>query len=142
MSLRAIARRVLPVPIRQKFNYIRGYIPPRFRYTKVFWDTYNFLNESQWWSQEKLKEYQMKQLQKMLSHAYENVPYYKRVFDERGLQPKDIQNMEDLKKLPYLTKEVVKKNFDELVATNIPKSRVELKRTSGSTGSPFQFCVR
>ena len=43
---------------------------------KVFWDTYNFLQESQLWSKEKLEEYQMNQLEKLLKNSYENVPYY------------------------------------------------------------------
>ena len=46
----------------------------------------------------------MRQLSKLLHHAYENVPYYQRVFDERKLKPRDIQNFDDLKKLPFLIK--------------------------------------
>jgi len=86
----------LPYPIKQGAKYIYGVIPPRFRYSKIFWDTYSFLQESQWWSKEKLEEYQMQQLEKLLNHAYNNVPYYKKVFDERGLKPKDIQDFDDL----------------------------------------------
>ena len=69
---------------------------------------YNFLQESQWWSREKLEEYQMQQLGKLLEHAYENVPYYRKIFDERGLKPKDVQGLDDLKQLPYLTKKNIK----------------------------------
>ena len=93
----------LPYPIKQGAKYIYGSIPPRFRYSKVFWNTYNFLEKSQWWNKEKLEEYQMQQLEKLLHHAYENVPYYKKVFDERGLKPKDIQDFNDLKKLFEIT---------------------------------------
>jgi phenylacetate-coenzyme A ligase PaaK-like adenylate-forming protein len=45
----------------------------------------------------------MQQLSKHLHHAYANVPYYRKVFDERELHPRDIQTFDDLKKLPYLT---------------------------------------
>lgn len=123
----------------QAARYISSTLHLPYGYGKVFREVYEFLDESQWWSHEKLKEYQMKRLQKILNHAYENVPYYRKVFEERGLKPENIQNMEDLRKLPYLTKEVINKNFDLLIATNIRKSKTELKRTSGSTGSPFQF---
>jgi len=84
MNLKQIAQS-LPYPVRQPLRYIYGAIPPSIRYGKVFWDTYAFLQESQWWSQERLEEYQRQQLSKLLNHAYENVPYYRRVFDERGL---------------------------------------------------------
>ena len=62
MNLRELAKRHLPYPVKQGFKYIYSVIPPRFRYGKIFWDTYNFLQESQWWSREKLEQYQMQQL--------------------------------------------------------------------------------
>ncbi len=61
MNIKTAARR-LPHPIKQGLKYIYGSIPSRLRYGKVFWDTYNFLQESQWWSKGKLEEYQIQQL--------------------------------------------------------------------------------
>jgi phenylacetate-CoA ligase len=109
------------------------------RLGKVFWETYNFLQESQWWSREKLEEYQMDQLTKLLNHAYDNVPYYRRVFDERSLKPKDIQDFKDLQMLPYLTKEIIQNNLLDLVARNYPKSKLQYVTTGGSTGVPLGF---
>jgi len=138
MNARTLIKK-LPYPIKQGIKYIYGAIPARFRYGKVFWDTYNFLQESQWWSREKLEEYQMRQLSKLLNHAYENVPYYRRMFDERGLKPKDIQDFKDLQKLPYLTKEIIQENLPDLVARNYPKSKLQYCTTGGSTGIPLGF---
>jgi len=100
---------------------------------------YNFLQKSQWWSREKLEEYQKQQLNKLLSHAYENVPYYRKVFDERGLKPKNIQDFNDLRKLPFLTKEIVQNHLSELIAQNYPKSKLQYVTTGGSTGIPMGF---
>ncbi|MCK4520283.1 phenylacetate--CoA ligase family protein [Candidatus Parcubacteria bacterium] len=116
-----------------------GFIPPKIRLGEVFWETYNFLQKSQWWSREKLEEYQMEQLSKLLHHAYKNVPYYKRIFDERELKPKDIQDFGDLTKLPYLTKEIIRENLPDLVARNYPKSKLQYLTTGGSTGIPLGF---
>jgi len=132
-------KKKLPYPIKQSAKYIYGAIPPRLRYGKVFWNTYNFLQESQWWSREKLEEYQMQQLSKLLHHAYENVPYYRKIFDERGLRSENIQDFEDLKKLPYLTKKIVREQLPDLIANNYPKSKLEYVTTSGSTGIPLWF---
>ncbi len=129
----------LPYPLNRGLRYIYGAIPLHFRYGKVFWETYNFLQESQWWSREKLEEYQMRELEELLHHVYENVPYYRRVFDERGLKPKDIQDFDDLRKLPYLTKEIVQNNLPDLVARNYPKSKLQYVTTGGSTGIPLGF---
>jgi len=128
-------------PIKRALKYIHGAVPYPIRYGKVFWDTYNFLQESQWWSREKLEEYQMQQLSKLLHHAYKNVPYYRRIFDERGLKPKDIQDFDDLRKLPYLTKDIVRENFNNLIARNILEKDMEYVTTGGTSGKPLGFYI-
>jgi len=105
----------------------------------AFLKTYRLLKKSQWWSREQLEEYQLQQISKLLSHAYENVPYYRKVFDERGLKPKDIQCFSDLQKLPFLTKEIIRDNLDDLKAINYPASKFEYVTTGGSTGIPLGF---
>ena len=129
----------LPKSIQYAAKYAYGTIPISIRYGKVFRDTYAFLQESQWWSKEQLEEYQLEQLSKLLKHAYENVPYYRRVFDERGLKPKDIQDFNDLQQLPYLTKDIFKMHFKEIVARNHKLESLSLSHTSGTTGKALQF---
>jgi len=138
MSLKDFAKS-LPHPLKPGLKYVYGAVPPRFRYGKVFWRTYNLLQESQWWGREKLEEYQMRQLEELLKRAYENVPYYRRAFDERGLKPKDIGDFDDLKKLPYLTKDIVRENLSDLIATNYPKLKLQSVTTGGSTNTPVRF---
>jgi len=140
MNVRELAKRRLPYPAKRGLKYIYGAIPPRFRYGKVFWETYNFLQESQWWSGEKLQEYQVQQLEKLLKHAYKNVPYYREVFDKRGLKPKNIRDFDDLRKLPCLTREIIQENLPDLLARNYPRSKLEYVTTGGSTGIPLGFC--
>ena len=129
----------LPYPIQQPLRYIYSALPLSIRYGKVFQETYAFLQESQWWSRDRLEEYQIQQLSKLLYHAYENVPYYGKAFDERDLKPKDIHDFDDLMKLPYLTKEIIQENLPDLVAQNYPKSKLQYVTTGGSTGKPLGF---
>jgi len=138
VTLREMVKR-LPYPIQQGIKYVYGLLPPRVRCGRVFWETYNFLQESQWWSREKLEEYQMQQLSRLLQHAYENVPYYRRTFDEWGIKPKDIQDFDDLKKIPYLTKDTFKERAKDLLASNFNPSKLPMTHTSGTTGKPLQF---
>ena len=107
----------------------------------TFIRTYTLLKESQWWSKEKLEEYQLQQLKKLLIHAYENVTYYTKLFNKLDLKPEDINSFQDLQKLPYLTKEIVRKNLNTLKATNYPEHRFENLSTGGSTGQPLRFYV-
>ncbi len=100
-----------------------------------------FLEKSQWWKPEQLEEFQNKKLRALINHAYKNVPYYHRLFRKLGLKPEDIKTKEDLKKLPILTKDDIRRNLSELLAKNIPKSRYIVAHSSGSTGEPLKYYV-
>ncbi len=106
---------------------------------RIYREMYALLGRSQWWSQEELTIYQTEALSRLLDHAYENVPYYHRIFDDRGIVPGDIQTPDDLHLLPFLTKEIVQTNLPDLKARNYPESAFEYVRTSGSTGTPMGF---
>jgi phenylacetate-CoA ligase len=128
-----------PSFIEKPARYVYMSIPDHIRYGKTYRDKYKFLKESQWWTKEKQEEYQMEQISKLLKHAYENVPYYTRVFDERGLKPKDIKNFNDLKQLPYLTKEIIRENLKDLIAVNYDKSKLKPVKTGGTSALPMDF---
>ena len=95
--------------------------------------------ESQWFIPSQLEELQQEKLRVLLEHAYKNVPYYRKVFDNLGLKPKDIQDKEDLTRLPLLRKEDIIKNPSTLIAKNISKKELMPMTTSGTTGSPLKL---
>ncbi len=99
------------------------------------------LNKSQWWSADEITALQFKRLQALLSHAYQNVPYYSQKFREARLELGDIKTLDDLPKLPILTKQDVRENLSDLVALNFPRSKMIPWATGGSTGEPLQFYV-
>ena len=99
------------------------------------------LEETQWWSAERLRELQNEKLRALIKHSYENVPYYQRIFHERGLTDKDIQTVADLPKLPILTKYDIRRNFSELIAKDSNKRKPLLSATGGSTGEPLKFYI-
>ncbi|HTY18866.1 MAG TPA: phenylacetate--CoA ligase family protein [Myxococcota bacterium] len=114
-------------------------LPPRFRFGRYDEAMFRLLQESQWWPRERIEAYQNEQLRRLIDHAYRNVPYYRRVFDERGLSPGQIQDASDLPKLPYLTKEILRDNLPDLTAQNWPAARRQYVTTGGSTGVPVGF---
>jgi phenylacetate-CoA ligase len=100
----------------------------------------NFLQNSQWWSRDKLDDYQNQKLQNLIGHAYDNVPYYRDLFSKLDLRPEDIQTKQDLHKLPILTKEIIKEHFpSNIVTKTIRKSKLYYSSSSGSTGEPLKF---
>lgn len=130
-----------PEPIKNIIKKIYSKLPSPYVYGLRFAKYYNWLMKTQWFSPEELEELQNERLQIIIKHAYENVPYYRRVFDERGLKPNDIQTKEDLKLLPILTKDDVRRHFNELIAKKFKKYKPILSHTSGSTGQPLSYYI-
>jgi phenylacetate-CoA ligase len=99
------------------------------------------LNKSQWWSKEQIEELQNKKLRALIRHAYDNVPYYHRIFLQQGITPDDIRTKKDLDKIPVLKKEDIRKNLPDLLARNVPRSEMIETHSSGSTGEPVKYYI-
>lgn len=109
------------------------------RYYGTYRKMHSLLRKSQHWSKEEIETYQLQEVQKLLCHSYENVPYYHSLFDNVGLKPGDIKKLEDLEKIPYLTREIVKTHMEELKAVNYPEFAFLHGTTGGSSGTPLSF---
>ncbi|AEC51937.1 putative protein coenzyme F390 synthetase-like protein [Pyrococcus sp. NA2] len=128
-----------PRPIRRLIDIALKPIPRSVMLGSGFHEKLKFLLKSEKWEYKKLVEFQERALRKLIEHAYRNVPYYHRIFRERGLLPSDIRKIEDLNKLPVLTKDDIRSNFSDLIAVNYKEFKPGLAYTSGSTGKPLEF---
>ena len=72
----------------------------------------------------------------MACKAYENVPFYKKRFDESGIKPEMIKSLSDLKNLPFTTKEDLRDNYPFGLFAEPMKNVVRLHASSGTTGKP------
>lgn len=112
----------------------------KYIYKQNFWSFVKDFERIQFESREALTERIENKIRKLIPYAYRNVEFYRNKFDELGISPDDIQKITDLQKLPIVTKTELKMNFPQnIIARNIPKERLLLSSTSGSTGEPFQF---
>lgn len=87
-------------------------------------------------SREEMKKLQLERLQAVVKYAYENVPYYKKRFDEEGVKPEDIKTMEDIQKLPFTTKDDLRAAYPFGMFAVPQKEIVEVHTSSGTTGKP------
>lgn len=97
------------------------------------------LRRTQWYEPTELKKYQESRLRALIKHAYENVPYYNRLFKKRRISCDDIRSLEDLRKIPILDKDDLRNHFKELIALDAKKYNYGVGSTSGSTGKPVTF---
>lgn len=110
--------------------YRRG---PRFRQMR------RELEVSQHFTPEEIREYQNRQLRAMVTHCYQNVPYYRDLFRQLKLDPESIRTRDDLQKLPLLDKKVVQENFDKFISKSHYNFLCKTGTTSGTTGRPGKF---
>jgi phenylacetate-CoA ligase len=115
----------------------RGLVRYRQRYNQLFDEYYQFYCEAAKWSESELIDYQNQRLREIVAYCYENVPYYKRTFDEIGLRPGDIRTIEDLGKIPFLDKTKVRQAATDLISREFDPKKLLKSRTSGSTGTPM-----
>jgi phenylacetate-CoA ligase len=93
-----------------------------------------------WLTTSKLKELQIKKLKQIIKHAYENVSYYRQLFDSTGIKPDDIKTIEDLSKIPVTSKLQLRiLPQDEIIAKNVNINECIKLTISGQVGIPLDI---
>ena len=83
---------------------------------------------------DEMKKLQSEKLVKQVKHVYENVPYYRDLMDKKGVKPEDIHGIEDLHKLPFLTKADLRDAYPYGLLAKPLEECVRIQSTSGTTG--------
>jgi phenylacetate-CoA ligase len=119
-------------------GYIGTFGATHWMMTKAAGDVYADLRASQWLSIEQMRDLQTRKLRKLVAHAYRHVPYYREKMNASDVTPDDIKTLDDIKALPMLSKDDVRKHlYFDIMSDNHRKSEVLKISTSGSTGEPF-----
>ena len=97
--------------------------------------THNYYQkEIETMSPEEMKKLQSEKLVKQVKHVYENVPYYRELMDKKGVKPEDIQGIDDISKLPFLTKADLRDTYPYGLLAKPLEDCVRIQSTSGTTG--------
>lgn len=97
------------------------------------------IKQSDNWSRDQIKEFQFSQLKRILDYAYRYVPYYNKSFQNAGFTPEKFKRIEDLERIPLLTKDDIRTNNNELLSTIFPKKYLIQDTSGGTTGLPVPF---
>lgn len=85
---------------------------------------------------EQMRELQGKRLHKLVDYVYHNVPFYRKKMQEMDLLPDDIQTIDDIRKLPFTTKQDLRDNYPYGLMAAPPSEVVRVHASSGTTGNP------
>src|SRR6202034_3202263 len=87
-------------------------------------------------SHDELRALQLDRLRWSLRHAYDNVPYYRKMFDIAAIHPDDVKDLSDLAKFPFTTKASLRDNYPFGMFA-VPREQVaRVHASSGTTGRP------
>ena len=100
---------------------------------------YAELRESEYWPAERLREIADARLRRLIAYSVEHVPYYRELFARERLDPREIQGVKDLPKIPLLTKEILHDRFEDLKSDEFVRHAPVLGHSGGSTGERREF---
>jgi len=85
---------------------------------------------------DKMRALQTERLKELVDRVYHNVPFYRKRMDEMGIKPSDIQNLDDIVKLPFTYKQDLRDNYPFGLFAVPMKEIVRVHGSSGTTGKP------
>jgi phenylacetate-CoA ligase len=88
-------------------------------------------------NREALRRLHDQKLRRVVSHAWDNVPYYRRLFDGAGIGPDSIRSVDDLVRLPVTTRKDLLEAGEDAFSRSYPRRELVSHRTTGSTGEPM-----
>ena len=102
-------------------------------------DWYSKIRKMLRWSPDRIATWQSERMKELVADAYRFSPYYRQLFDSLSLKPEDIRTVDDLEKIPPLTKEIIRDHYDDILLRG--KSGLHYRHTStgGSTGNPGRY---
>jgi len=101
--------------------------------------TFTAIQQQQWLSHDQIVAMVWEKQQKVVSHAYENCPFYRKKYDAVGFHPSDLKRPDDFARLPIIKKADVRENIEQMVAKGVAETRLVKKFTGGSTGVPVML---
>ena len=97
-------------------------------------DNYYYQRETETMPRGELAALQSEKLIKQVRHVYENVPYYRALMDKKGVKPEDIRGIEDIRKLPFISKSDLRETYPYGMLAVPLEECVRIQSTSGTTG--------
>jgi phenylacetate-CoA ligase len=118
-----------PSPARHVLTSARGWLLTRIRYSPRTFDALLTLRSNESWNAEQIARHQLTQVQQTFDHARLTVPYY------RDYAPLALRSLEDLRSLPILAREIVRRNPELFSSESVPPRRRIHAGTTGTTGA-------
>lgn len=118
-----------------------GSLPVSIKFGKTYVDELNLINKSYHWNQQQLDDFLNFKIISTVNLAYLNVPFYRNLYNLYGINISQIQNINDMKELPIVTKSSLVNSNDVVKNNKAGSLNSYIANTGGSSGTPFSFLI-
>lgn len=115
-------------------------VPPARLLGRDFREALRFVREAQDWPAARAEAFQTERLRAVCTLAYECAPFYRRLFDEAGVDPRGV-TPESLQRLPTIDRQTLREHLDEMCTVPPDSPGVDLVTTGGTSGEPLRFYI-
>jgi phenylacetate-CoA ligase len=129
----------LPIMLQELLVSVAGWRSFRQRYGSPFAYSLSTLQRSDFLSKDEVQLDQEQRLRATIQWAVRTVPYYRDLFRREGIDPSSIRSVEDLVRVPTLSKTTVREHAMALRSEGVPRRRMIPARTSGTTGTALHL---
>lgn len=131
----------LPRPLKTVAGHALGILPVSGILGKKFRNNIKFIEDAQWWSHEKFKTYQLKQVQQICTIAFEKSKFYHDHFLAAGLNPAAIKDLSDIERLPTINRDTINSHLEHMLTVSSKAAHVDYITTGGTGGVPLRFYI-
>lgn len=115
------------------------HLPEKMIYGPVFIKTKDEIRKTEFYNREQIQDYQFNKLKQLFIYCYENCEYYNKLFKSNEFNPYKFNDINDMRKIPYLDKDIIRKNLGSLLNNKLKAKDYKYVTTGGSTGIPLGF---
>lgn len=131
----------LPIWLQNRVVALQGWRINRARYNAAFYEHLRAYEDRLTWDADRIREYRDQRIHAFVKHCEQTVPYYHNLFRECGTTSADINGLDDLAKLPILTKATVQDRYEDFLSSAVPPKERNIAHTSGTTGGGLRFAT-
>ena len=132
----------LPRRVQSTLGFTYRCLPESWRWGSQYKPFQTLAEDSERWSWDELRAYQLKQLRIVLHHAASFCPFYQQAFARAAFRPEEVRELEHLQNCPMTEKRDVIDHIDKVASTGIKRSKRLYITTGGSTGNPVGFYLQ
>jgi len=132
----------LPQGVQAKIGAVYRHLPERIRRGRAYREFKQLARGGAAWDAEQIRDYQLRELRRVLHHANAYCPWYQRRFADARFRPEYLRTLDDLGTAPFLTKQDLLEHREEMVSSDFPASARLYITTGGSTGVPVGFYLQ